>query len=70
MIVKRTIRGMLSYKKPRGKEAFARIKCYAGVPNEFKNEKLVTFDHMNIQHSHAKYISIAQISKHFGAKTE
>jgi large subunit ribosomal protein L13 len=69
-IVKRTIRGMIPYKKPRGKEAFARIKCYAGVPVEFKNEKHVTYDHMNIQHSHVKYVSIAQISKHFGAKTE
>ena len=30
--VKRVIRGMLSYKKGRGKEAFKRIKCYPGNP--------------------------------------
>ncbi|MGV8162238.1 MAG: 50S ribosomal protein L13 [Candidatus Nanoarchaeia archaeon] len=69
-IVKRTIRGMVPYKKPRGKEAFARIRCYAGLPAEFKNEKLVTYDHMNIAHSNVKYTSIEQISKHFGAKTK
>jgi ribosomal protein L13 len=33
--VKRTIRGMLSYKQGRGKDAFKRIKCYNDVPEEF-----------------------------------
>lgn len=69
-IVKRTIRGMISYKKPRGKEAFARIRCYAGIPDDLKSEKLVTFKHMNVEKSHAKYITIERISKHFGAKTK
>lgn len=31
-IMKRTIRGMLPYKKGRGAEAFKRIKCYNLVP--------------------------------------
>jgi large subunit ribosomal protein L13 len=69
-IVKRTIRGMLSYKKPRGKEAYARIRCYAGIPDEFKSEKLVTFKEMNVDKTRAKYVSIEEISKHFGAKTK
>jgi len=69
-IVKRTIRGMISYKKPRGKEAYARIRCYIGVPEDFKNEKMHTFSHMNIEKSHAKYVTIEQISKHFGARTK
>jgi large subunit ribosomal protein L13 len=69
-IVKRTIRGMISYKKPRGKEAYARIRCYAGIPDDLKAEKLVTFKHMNIEKSQAKYTTIEQISKHFGAKTK
>jgi large subunit ribosomal protein L13 len=69
-IVKRTIRGMISYKKPRGKEAFARIRCYAGVPDEFKNEKAITFEKMNVEKSNAKYITVEHISKHFGAKSK
>jgi large subunit ribosomal protein L13 len=69
-IVKRTIRGMIPYKKPRGKEAFARIKCYAGIPDDFKSEKLVTFNHMNAEKTNAKYVSIEEVSKHFGAKTK
>ncbi len=69
-IVKRTIRGMLSYKKPRGKEAFSRIKCYCGIPDELKSEKMITFEHMNIEKSNAKYTTIEEVSRHFGAKTK
>ncbi|MEM3839497.1 MAG: 50S ribosomal protein L13, partial [Candidatus Micrarchaeaceae archaeon] len=32
LFVKRVIRGMLPYKKPRGKEAYKRLKVYVGVP--------------------------------------
>jgi len=38
--VRRTIRGMLPYKKTKGAEAYKRIMCYLGVPEEFKNKKL------------------------------
>ncbi|MEK6856045.1 MAG: 50S ribosomal protein L13 [Nanoarchaeota archaeon] len=40
-IVKRTVRGMLSYKQGRGKAAFDRIMCYDDVPVEFANEKKI-----------------------------
>ena len=40
-IMKRTIRGMLSYKKGRGKEALKRIKCYNGVTEEYENVKKI-----------------------------
>jgi large subunit ribosomal protein L13 len=69
-IVKRTIRGMIPYKRPRGKEAFARVRCYIGVPEDFKNEKLVTFKNMNVEKTRAKYVSVEEISKHFGARTK
>ena len=31
-VVKRSIRGMLPYKMPRGRAALERVKCYNGVP--------------------------------------
>ncbi len=40
-ILKRTIRGMLPYKKGRGREAFKRIKCYIGIPKEFEGKKMI-----------------------------
>ncbi len=41
-IVKRVIRGMLpNYRVGRGAVAFKKIKCYAGVPAEFKEAKKI-----------------------------
>ena len=37
MIVKRTIRGMLTYKYGRGSDALDRIRCYNDIPAEYAN---------------------------------
>ncbi|MCL6500856.1 MAG: 50S ribosomal protein L13 [Candidatus Pacearchaeota archaeon] len=34
-ILRRAIRGMIGYKSSRGREAFRRVKCYAGIPEEY-----------------------------------
>jgi large subunit ribosomal protein L13 len=39
--VRRVIRGMLPYKQPKGAEAFKRVLCYVGVPEEFKEAETV-----------------------------
>jgi len=38
-IMKRTVRGMLSYRQARGSEALKRIICYNAVPNKYEKEK-------------------------------
>ena len=39
-ILKRGVRGMLpDHRKGIGKRALARVKCYNGIPNDFKEEK-------------------------------
>ncbi len=39
--VKRMLRGMLPHKQQRGIDAYKRIMCYLGIPEEFKNKKLI-----------------------------
>lgn len=39
MIVKRTVRGMLSHKEGRGAAAFKKIRCYEGIPKELAESK-------------------------------
>lgn len=41
-ILKRTIRGMLPYQQPKGREALKRVKVYIGVPKEFEGKKMKT----------------------------
>lgn len=40
--VRRVIRGMLPYKVPKGAEAYKRVLCYTGVPEELKGKETVT----------------------------
>jgi len=37
---RRTIRGMLPYKRTKGAEAYKRIMCYIGVPEQFQDRKM------------------------------
>ncbi len=69
-IVKRTIRGMLPYKKPRGREAFSRIKCHVGVPEELASEKAEKIDAIDVHKTHSKFVTIKQISAQLGARVE
>lgn len=41
-MLKRGIRGMLpDFRRGQGKEAFKRVRCYDGIPKEFKDEKML-----------------------------
>jgi len=69
MFVKRTIRGMLSYKKENGKKALKRIKCYIRVPNQFKDKKTEQLKGMDLSKlSVMKYVSVKEICKSIGGK--
>jgi len=68
-LVKRTIRGMLPYKKERGRKAFKNIKCYVGVPDNLKNQKFDTIKNANIEKvPNLKFIKMKDICAHIGAK--
>ena len=65
-IVKRSVRGMIPYQKSHGREAYKRLKCYIGVPEEFKDQKAEFIE--NAKQNHVDYITIAEISRSLGAK--
>ena len=59
MIVKRAIRGMLSHRKGRGKEALARIMCYEGIPEKYKDAKMI---HSG-KEKHGKFMNVEGLRK-------
>jgi ribosomal protein uL13 len=60
MIVKKVIRGMLpDHRFGTGRDAFKRIKCYEGIPEEFKDKKMVKLEGKEKN----KFISVKEISK-------
>ena len=69
MLVKRTIRGMLPFKRARGREAFENIKCHLGFPEELKNEKSLRIESMSAETlQSAGYLKIKDICKAVGGK--
>ncbi len=67
--VKRAIRGMLPYKKERGRIAFKNIKCYVGIPKNLKNQKFEIIKNANIEKvPNLDYIKIKDICTHIGGK--
>ena len=68
-IVKRTIRGMLPYKRTVGSDAFKRVRVYVGVPVEFAgSEREVLEDaHMNRLNT-PKFVTVGAVSTFLGAK--
>jgi large subunit ribosomal protein L13 len=68
-LMKRTIRGMLPYKRPRGVEAMKRIKCYVGVPVGFVGREMEVLEdaHMNRLNNPA-YVTLGAVCTFLGAK--
>jgi large subunit ribosomal protein L13 len=68
-ILKRTVRGMVEYKKPTGRAALRRLRVYLGVPKEFKDVKMETLETAKKPHL-VKFVLLGDISKELGAKQE
>ena len=65
-IVKRTIRGMLPYKRARGREAFENVRVYVGNP--FDDEEAEVLDGTSLDRlSNIRFVQMGDISKQLGA---
>jgi large subunit ribosomal protein L13 len=69
MILRRTVRGMLPYKKAFGRAAFGRLRVYMGTPAELSNVDAETLDSAHKSRlSTIKVIDLEKISQRLGAK--
>ena len=67
--VKRTIRGMLPYKQPKGRDALNRIICYKGVPKDLQDKKTESIKGASVEKlSNTKYLTVKEICSYLGEK--
>jgi large subunit ribosomal protein L13 len=64
-IMKRSIRGMLPYKRPRGREAFESVRVYVGNP--FEDDAEVLADTSLDRLSNIKFVQLGDVSENLGA---
>ena len=68
-LVRRTIRGMLPRKKPKGRAALERIKCYVGMPSQIKLDGAKTLPEASGERiKKAASITVLELCKHIGYK--
>lgn len=67
-IFRRAVRGMLPWHKPKGRDAFRRLKVFVGVPEEFKNKPMEKFKEADASKLKSKYITLGELSISLGAK--
>ncbi|HLD05915.1 MAG TPA: 50S ribosomal protein L13 [Candidatus Nanoarchaeia archaeon] len=68
-LVRRTVRGMLPYKKEKGSSAFKRVMCWKGIPEQFKEKKMERFaDCQADKLPNEQYMTIGQLCIHLGGK--
>jgi large subunit ribosomal protein L13 len=66
LLVKRVIRGMLPFDRPRGKTVFKNLKVYMGVPDELNEKNKETYESFNKSKLNSKYITVEELCKRLG----
>jgi large subunit ribosomal protein L13 len=64
--VRRVVRGMLPWKKSRGKDAYRRVRVFIGTPAELQGKPSVKLDDASASRLRVPYISVAQLSQEIG----
>lgn len=68
-ILRRAVRGMLPYKKPKGREAYKNLRVYVGTPKEFAETKKETLEYASVTKLKIpKFIKLKELSNLLGAK--
>lgn len=66
LFVKKAIRGMLPFKKTRGREAFGRLRVYMGEPAEFKDKPKEDLSKMSCLNVKSRYVDVGKVCERLG----
>ncbi len=67
-IVKRAVRGMIPYKKPKGRKALKKLRIYVGTPEDLKDHEVTKLKDAELNKEKSlKYVTIKKLSKYLGS---
>jgi large subunit ribosomal protein L13 len=68
-LMKRTIRGMLPYKRPRGADAMKRVRCYVGIPSEFAGKEMELLTEASMDRlNNVQFVTLGAVCTFLGAR--
>lgn len=65
-IVRRTVRGMLPYKKPKGRNAYKRLDVFIGMPEELRDQKINTLAGADAEKLTCRYFTVGELAREIG----
>jgi len=65
-ILRKTVRGMLPFKQPKGKMAYKRLKVFMGVPEDLKGQQMITLKEAQAAKLKGPHLTLAELAKEIG----
>jgi len=65
-IVRRAVRGMLPYKRPKGIQAYKRLAVFMGIPDKFKDGKMETLEKAHSRKLTCPHLTVGELAKEVG----
>jgi large subunit ribosomal protein L13 len=65
-IVRRTIRGMLPYRKPTGRDAYKRLTVHIGVPEELEGAERQSIAEAHVGRLNHRYVTVGDVAEQIG----
>ena len=65
-IVRKTVGGMIPSKKPKGKQAYKRLRVFMGIPDDLKSSKMETVPEAQAKKLTCPYFTVGDLAKNIG----
>ena len=65
-IVRKTVRGMVPWPHPKGKNAYKRLKVFMGIPKELKDQKMETVEQASAAKLKGPHFTLAELATEIG----
>lgn len=65
-IVRKTVRGMVPWRQPKGKNAYKRLKVFMGIPKELKDMKMETVEQAQASKLNGPHFTLEELAVEVG----
>jgi large subunit ribosomal protein L13 len=65
-MLRKTVRGMLPFKQPKGKQAYKKLKVFMGVPEDLKGQQMITLKEAQAAKLKGPHFTLAEMAKEVG----
>jgi len=65
-ILRKTVRGMLPFKQPKGKTALKKLKVFIGVPEDLRDQQMISLEEAQAAKLNGPYFILADLANEIG----